>query len=202
MNKINHGSMYESEMMMNTRKKQGKRLSEVERNEIINLKKNSQLSDMKIAVKYNVDRSTITKIMNKVKKETMIEKSSSQNVASLPKPPLVRPKSKEETLYAKKLKLIEDSLFDWQQSTLNGQVTITNDSLKKKALDIFNLLKEKTAASSSRQQLSNLNRDWCENDYDNFNVMNSCDESNLFIFCKIIADYRKDLLMIYSFDLL
>ena len=39
MNKINHGSMYESEMMMNTRKKQGKRLSEVERNEIINLKK-------------------------------------------------------------------------------------------------------------------------------------------------------------------
>ena len=185
MNKINHGSMYESEMMMNTRKKQGKRLSEVERNEIINLKKNSQLSDMKIAVKYNVDRSTITKIMNKVKKETMIEKSSSQNVASLPKPPLVRPKSKEETLYAKKLKLIEDSLFDWQQSTLNGQVTITNDSLKKKALDIFNLLKENTAASSSRQQLSNLNRDWCENDYDNFNVMNSCDESNLFIFCKL-----------------
>lgn len=170
-----------------SKKKQGKRLSEIERSEIISLKQNSQLSDMKIALRYNVDRSTITKIMNKVKKEAIIDSSLSQSLTNSvpitgvsqqrikrkPPPPTI---SKEEAAYAKKLKLIEESLSDWRESTLNGQVSISNDSLKQKALDIFNLLKEKTATTS--EKMPHFKNDWRESDYESFNVMNSCDESN------------------------
>jgi hypothetical protein len=173
------------------KKKQGKRLSDTERSEIISLKRNSQLSDMKIALKYNVDRSTITKIMNKVKKEATSLSQASLGLNEAKVAPVFRRKkkaepfvvSKEEASSAKKLKLIEESLSNWRESALSGEIAISNDSLKQKALDIFNLLKEKsTPVVSSNLNNFNINNntnDWYDDDdEDSFDMGNSCDESN------------------------
>ena len=172
------------------KKKQGKRLSDTERSEIISLKRNSQLSDMKIALKYNVDRSTITKIMNKVKKEsTLLSQASSlsHKEVTAARAVLTRKKkvdplvgSKEEASSAKKLKLIEESLSNWRESALSGEIAISNDSLKQKALDIFNLLKEKSTPVVSINNNANA---WYDTDEeDSFGMINSCDESNLWTF--------------------
>jgi hypothetical protein len=129
--------------------------------------------------------------MNKVKKEASLLSQASSLIhkeVTVARAVLTRRKkadpfvgSKEEASSAKKLKLIEESLSKWRESALSGEIAISNDSLKQKALDIFNLLKDKSTPAVNN--INNNTNAWYDNDdEDSFDMINSCDESNLWTF--------------------
>ena len=193
-------SHYESKHRTN--KKTGKRLTDQEKIEIIDLKRSMNVSDQKIAQQYNVDRSTVSKIVSRYKNDTP-NGGSTQNtstnspISSGPGRKRKMP-TREEEMFAAKLKRVEDSLFDWHAKASDAKTPVSRDMLKQKALFLFGLLKEKDAAHAF-----NVSNEWLDNYCDRYQVLSSGDESNersLFSFSCSFAIYCFVMLYLWSGD--
>ena len=156
------------------KKKPGKRLTEQDKSDIIELKRTTRISDQKIALQYDVDRSTITKLVNRVKRDDLT--LNGEGCSSLEVTRAAAVANKRDDAFAKKLKLVEESLFDWHTSALHDASPVSSETLKKKALHILQLLNEKSVKKTSGYLLNAASSsDWFENDY---NALNSGDDES------------------------
>lgn len=94
--------------------------------EIIRLKEKSNKTDSEIANLFNVDRSTVTKIVKK--------KDIYLNLESCNK--------KKSRIQKSPFFLVEKSLYHWYCAALTSNVHITNNLIREKALFFYNKLKE------------------------------------------------------------
>lgn len=94
--------------------------------EIIRLKEKTKKTDSEIADIFNVDRSTVTKIVKKKDIYLNLE-GSNRKKSRIQKAPFF---------------LVEESLYQWYRAALTSNINITHNLIREKALFFYNKLKE------------------------------------------------------------